>query len=429
MRFPAALLLSGTLVVPVLSAQKTTVSGYVTRAASRSDFDVNRIRIECNKNTNSGIIIGDKMLGRPGCPRTDMYVGEPARVEGSFDKAQASITADTIGFIQTPGDELSGSAVIDRVPPSASSPAAAGELVVRADGYLIHIPGKALIVWGAPLHSFADVKVGDWIDYEGHQQPDGTVVAEKVRFAPVVVGKREEQYRSKSNFNPSKVPASAKQSGASMYFLGMNPKRFPPYKDPEMQARIDEIGDKLIPAWQRDLIDSDPAKVHFRFQVISTRKFRDALALSSGVILVPQQVVARMQNDSQLAAVLADNIAVVLERWDFRHLSDARELAAAGYGADAAGFFIPGVVLVDPLLGVGGYRALMTKQEHQSGRVALALMRDAGYDIDQAPVAWWLLASKTPKPISDIPLPGRAAYLYKILGECWNNPAAVAGQR
>jgi len=153
------------------------------------------------------------------------------------------------------------------------------------------------------------------------------------------------------------------------------------------------------------------------------------LALSSGVILVPQQVVARMQNDSQLAAVLADNIAVVLERWDFRHLSDARELAAAGYGADAAGFFIPGVVLVDPLLGVGGYRALMTKQEHQSGRVALALMRDAGYDIDQAPVAWWLLASKTPKPISDIPLPGRAAYLYKILGECWNNPAAVAGQR
>jgi len=420
MRFPAALLLSGTLVVPVLSAQETTVSGYITRVASRSDFDVNRIRIECNKDTNSGIITGDKMLGRPGCPKTDIYVGEPARVEGSFDKAHASITAATIGFIQTPGDELSGSAVIDRIPPSASSPAAAGELVVRADGYLIHIPGKALIVWGAPLHSFADVKEGDWIDYIGSQQADGTIVAKKVRITPIVIRKSEQKFRQKSDFDPSKVPASARQNVLTETFLGVDYKKIPPSSDTALQARINEIGGKLIPAFQRNLASADPARIDFRFQLTADPKWREVAPLPSGIILIPRKAAERMQNDSQLAALLAGGIASALERGPYRMRGAVRATTLAAY-------------LYNPIYGPGvaaGARAVARhKQQEQSGRVALALMHDAGYDIDQAPVAWWLLASKTPKPISEIPLPRRAAYLYRILGECWNNPRAVAGGR
>lgn len=300
---------------------------------------------------------------------------------------------------------------------------------MRADGYPILITSKALIVWVPGLHSLADVKTGDWIDYQGERRSDGMVVAEKVRLAPLAVGKGEEKFRAKRDFDPSKVPDSARQSAVSMYFLGVNPKRFPAYDDLQMQSRVNEIGDKLIPAWQRRLSDSDPAKIHFRFQLISTGKFRDALALSSGVILLPRQVVTRMQNDSQLAAVLADNIAAVLEREDYRHLSTDRELTAGAYGAEVADLFIPGVDLVNPWLGIGGHEALKIKEEDQSGRVALWLLHDAGYDIDQAPVAWWLLAARTPQPISKIPLPHRAAYLYKILGECWNSPQAAAARQ
>ncbi|MGH9562634.1 MAG: hypothetical protein ACRD3S_14375, partial [Terracidiphilus sp.] len=60
--------------------------------------------------------------------------------------------------------------------------------------------------------------------------------------------------------------------------------------------------------------------------------------------------------------------------------------------------------------------------------VALCLMHDAGYDIGEAPKAWWLLNSKNPRPISRISLPHRAAYLYRILGETWYDPAANALQ-
>ncbi len=420
MRFPAALLLSGTLVVPVLSAQKISISGYVTRVASRSDFDVNRIRIECNKNTNSGIIIGDKMLGRLGCPKTDVYVGESARVEGSFDKAHASMKADTIGFIQTPGDELSGSAVIDRVPFLASSPAAAGELVVRADGYLIHIPGKALIVWVAPLHSFSDVKVGDWIDYVGRQQADGTIVANKVKITPIQVKNSEQKFRKKSEFDPSKVPATARQNVLTEAFIGVNYKKIPPSSDTALQARINDIGSKLIPAFQRNLASTDPARIDFRFQLTADPKWREVAPLPSGIILIPRKAAERMQNDSQLAALLAGGIASALERGPYRMRGAVRATTLAAY-------------VYNPIYGPGvaaGARAVARhKQQEQSGRVALALMHDAGYDIDQAPVAWWLLGAKTPKPTSEIPLPGRAAYLYKILGECWNNPGAVAARR
>jgi len=54
------------------------------------------------------------------------------------------------------------------------------------------------------------------------------------------------------------------------------------------------------------------------------------------------------------------------------------------------------------------------------------LLHDVGYDIDQAPVAWWLLDPISQQPLTDIEIPDRANYLYSILGETWHNPAAKA---
>jgi hypothetical protein len=144
------------------------------------------------------------------------------------------------------------------------------------------------------------------------------------------------------------------------------------------------------------------------------------VALPKGVILIPHQVAERMQNDSELAAVLADGIAFTTENEAFRMRAVVPIVATASFA-----YF-------DPLIAWGITDTAKTEVEQirddQSGRVALCLMHDAGYDIDQAPLAWWLLASKKPKPISTIPLPRRAAYLYRILGETWNNPAATAPQ-
>jgi hypothetical protein len=50
------------------------------------------------------------------------------------------------------------------------------------------------------------------------------------------------------------------------------------------------------------------------------------------------------------------------------------------------------------------------------------LLQDAKYDIYQAPLAWWTLASGKGKDLDEIAIPERAKDLYQVLGndlECW----------
>jgi hypothetical protein len=64
---------------------------------------------------------------------------------------------------------------------------------------------------------------------------------------------------------------------------------------------------------------------------------------------------------------------------------------------------------------------ILMHEREQSSRVSLVLQHDAGYE---APVAWRLLSSQKPQPLSEIETPDRATYLYGVLGEVWHNPAA-----
>ena len=48
-------------------------------------------------------------------------------------------------------------------------------------------------------------------------------------------------------------------------------------------------------------------------------------------------------------------------------------------------------------------------------------MKDAGYDLAEAPKAWWILSTKDPKPLVDLKLPERVQYLYEQLGTTWRS--------
>jgi hypothetical protein len=133
-----------------------------------------------------------------------------------------------------------------------------------------------------------------------------------------------------------------------------------------------------------------------------------------------------MQNDSQLAAILADAIACVLEKQTYR-MRAANTAIKVGGVASWAEFFpvIGGPAL---LAGIGSgtsQSVLVRKEEHQSGRVSLSLLHDAAFDVTQAPVAWWLLVPRKPKPLSSIQPPDRVVYLYRTLGEIWQNPPST----
>ena len=410
--------------------QHPDLDGYVTRAVSATDFDVNGIHILCSEKTlseepilSSGSRADNGKAGTQGCPARTPIVGTPMRVYGAMKRREHTLAATLIIASPIEPDEIGGSAVIDALANESSDGTRLDGLLVRADGYAIRITAQTEVSRRGGLHGSGAVKAGDWIEYKASPAKNGEYVAQRAKIFPVVVSKGESKLRAGSDFDPSAVPDNAKQNLLRESFLGYDPKRFPPYKDAAMQARVDRIGERLIPSWNQEMPDSNTAKIHFRFQVINAKWFHNAWTLPSGVILISRQVIERMENDDQLATVLADNIACALERQEFRVRPAAHAATAAFYGAEVADVFVPFVGPAVQVATMGGGAEVLRRQRQQSGRVSLRLLSDAGYDTRQAPLAWWRLATLKDEPVTALPMPDRAAYLYKVLGEHWNAEA------
>lgn len=412
MRAPAVLLLLCCTTVCFSQNDHATVTGYITRAASRSDFDVNGWRILCGPGTETGDPA--QHLYQQGCPQSPPFIGLRMAVYGRKEKRHV-VAATRLDVESVSAEEVAGSAVVESVSTSSGT----GTFSVRADGYPLLIDAATQISLKQPIRSLADIRPGVWIEYKGRQQPDGTIVVRAAGFRPNALTRRDEDLRARSEHDPASVPANAKQNTLSASWVGIDAERVPGFSDPAMQTRVVSIGQKLVPAWQRALAASDPDKMDFHFEV-TNGKFRAlVLCLPSGNILVPHQIVERLQNDDQLAAVLADAMACVLEKQTLRmHIGVPANSDEITEGLLVS--MIPGM----PLVGFTGGAIVAQKEIEQSARVSLELMHEAGYDLIQAPVAWWLLASKDTKPLSDTPLPYRAEYLYRILGTTWHTSNA-----
>jgi hypothetical protein len=413
--FLAVLLFAlGTSLVAQQPEYLPALDGYITRSASSADFDVNGFRAIVEKKAEfarGNLVQSQSILGNP-----DPYLGAHVLVFGKLDKKKQSIRAQRVLFVPPDSTEVKGSGLIDRLPaPPAGE--AEGKLVL-ADGYVILLSTKTSITFTPPLASLSDVGTNISISYIGEQREDGVVVASAVKLTRNNVPSRQEKAREKADYDPAAVDPNAKQNPAAKAFLGVDPKKTPPYPDPTMQARISKVGESLVPQYQKDLPDSDPTKLHFRFQLVDEPKLRDAMTWPSGVILVPKQVVERMENDSQLAAVLADGVAGLLQNQYYR-LQSLQIKAAA---AEVAELAIP--------FGVGAASQVATYKiasdaelriQRQAARISLCLMKDAGYNLAEAPKAWWILSTKEPKPLVDVKLPERVQYLYEQLGTTWRS--------
>lgn len=410
--------------------QSPAMDGYVTRVAATSDFDVNGFRVLCGSQTLLGPVprTGQVVQVR-GCPHNLPFVGQPMEVSGEKDRKKRTITAARIVALPLSDDEISGSAVIDAVPVLQSANPQPSALLVRADGYQILISKETRIEWTPPLGALNQVKAGDWMKYKGKIDANGVLVAGSVKLSPGAVSKAEHRFREKYEFDPSAGFPSPAPKPLNEWYGNTDLATIPIVVHSPLQQRIKAIGDKLIPAYERDLPGNDPARLNFHFQLVD-EPWRGCLVLPSGVIFVPVAAVERMQNDSQIAAVLAAALADVLERQQYR-TSRFGAPSAIQAGANFAAAYLPqggeiwGAGLVASKI---VQKDINTRLADQRGRVSLTLMHDAGYDIDQAPLAWWLLDSKKPRPIEKTVLPKYSAYLYQVLGEVWHTRSETIPQ-
>jgi hypothetical protein len=406
----------------VLSQQQKPIpvieNGYVTRATSLADFDVNGFHVISGKKTT---FLAQITLRENRTTRADPYLGQVVTIYGTLKKKKHQVIADNVLFPVVDSSTLTGFAIVDRILSSTGTTSVPLRLLVRADGYVILINATTKVTFESPLAFMPDIKPNVWLQYHGKTQPGGFILAETAIFSPNTVGNNEARLLNRSEYDASAVDPDSKQNIARWLLLGIDPKKNPPYQDAAMQARIDHIGSSLAD-YQRNLPDNDPLKIHFRFQLIDATNWKDAYTLPNGIMLIPFELIEHLQNDSQIATLLADNIARALEKQAYC-LQPGREQMAIGEIAGGLGglsTFGAATVAATSVAAADKRNA-----EDQNGRVSLGLLHDAGYDITQAPITWWLLAKTSAHDFSTVPIPPRSSNLYKSLGTTWHNYSEV----
>jgi hypothetical protein len=403
-----SLLLRGVLLLasPVyLCAQMSPLlDGYVTRIGTPQEFDVSGVHVSCSPGTMKRV--SEMQSVADGCaPRV---YGERLAIFGRRDKKTDTIVATQIDQIDTQiGETVSGFAVVDKV----FSPT-----LLRVDGYALQINPATKSTWHLPLVRNSEPEVHQWVQYEGKRDANGVLQATELVFFASAVTSREQKLRDKGEFNPTAVSEKDRQSRTSKFFLGANNKKIPAVHDTEQQARVDTIANRLIPESQKELPLSDPRKFDVRFQLVDS-KAKDCIGFANGIILVPMGV-AKALTDDELAAILADAIGRTLEKQSYRYLPRSVVRNAASVASTVGGLLIPGLGFASDAGSSFVDSKISKRLSEQTGRMSLVLMHDGGFDLKQAPIAWWRLSTKKPDFMKK-PAPYRSTYLFQALATTW----------
>lgn len=158
------------------------------------------------------------------------------------------------------------------------------------------------------------------------------------------------------------------------------------YDDPALDLYLRAILDRLTPAY---LTGSEH---QFSIAVVEDPTL-NAFALPDGTLVVHTGIIARMDNEAQLASVLAHEMAHVTQHHTLRAMQRQTEhkivgwgalLAAVALGVAGKGDAAQGVQLMSSAWLAGYSRA----HEDEADEVGLRYLYLAGYDVREAPEVW-----------------------------------------
>lgn len=164
--------------------------------------------------------------------------------------------------------------------------------------------------------------------------------------------------------------------------------------DPTLQSFVDSTGNRVLggrPA---------PEKVSYRFFVLRDPAV-NAFALPNGSVYITTGLLALLENEAQLAAILGHETAHVYERHPYLENRSLRKKTVASEIIAAATVFIPGgyaswlaataIANVGTLILVETVYGYSRELESQADRDSLAAMTAAGYNPHAMSVAFELL--------------------------------------
>jgi hypothetical protein len=386
-----------------------TRDGYVTRLDPPSSFWLNQRRIV----TTSSTTVATDTSSSVDEAKFSLGIISPGRhviVSGVEDKQTNIITAKRIEVLDAGSlVHRSGQGLEDRAP-ALSNDGTGLRGTVYADGYELIVNSKTKINLPQGTTDPNAWKPNLWIAYKADTQIDGSLLAMELNFIVDENIVDEQDFRNSNDFKIDLPDYDKKQPGKVHFFL----QTYHILPDRQLQDVINEFGQKLVPTWQRELPDSDPAKIHFRFFVLEkTKALEKPLSNDTGTVLIPSQVIANLQNEAQLASLLSANIAVALEKDIYRGRSHKHAQEAIDIALIPVPFsFGAGQMINDGAFSAGYWTPLA---EHEC-RVGLRYVVAAGYDPREAPLALQRISEKHPDSKPDKQLPTLANYADAELG-------------
>jgi predicted Zn-dependent protease len=153
------------------------------------------------------------------------------------------------------------------------------------------------------------------------------------------------------------------------------------YEDVVVTAYVNLVASRLVP-------ETISKEIDVEIKVLK-HPAPNAFALPHGVLYIHTGILARMENEAQLAAILGHEVSHIIHRHTLQTFRNVKQAAAftstLGVIGAPAGIYGLGVVLlgtVGALAAVSGYSQSLEEQADSEG---LRLMVNAGYDPGEAP--------------------------------------------
>ncbi|MGA9529857.1 MAG: M48 family metalloprotease [Terriglobales bacterium] len=207
------------------------------------------------------------------------------------------------------------------------------------------------------------------------------------------------------------------------------------YHDPATDAYLEKIGLSLVPR-------ETPENVQWRFRVVRDLEV-NAFALPNGSIYVNSGLLSRMENEAQLAGVLAHEVTHVTNRHGYLEFRSARKkmvaidvILAAARVAPYAGV---GAVVVNsmgnllPMIMIGTIFGYSRELEHEADVYAVNALYLQGYDLRQFSRGFELLRKGPEVDLSQEPvfwashpkLADRVKYVAAMAEKLQPNPSGL----
>ena len=404
------------------TVKQVKISGYVTNVISPTVFEIDDIKV--SRSETLTFTLENQDASSPFKPE-DIRVGTEIEVQGMLDDQTNELKANKVIIDLDQFRRIKNTTVLSRTPDGIIKGEKGWSGVFWADGRQIRIDETTQVLFelnkserkavtdaakktnskndataaaesdefsgSEPLKDIADVKLGMFATFEGVAKPDGAILASRIVFVKNELEKGEDGLW-KSMKITEKTPNFAAVEPGELKVTSVGKFKLLPNED--VQKYVERIGQSLIPAYQKNLADDDPQKIHFKFYVIRD-KAANAFALANGVVVVNSGMITMLENESQLAAVLAHEISHATQEHTWRQMNkDKSKRTALMVGSLAASIFAPGVGTMLQLINSAMINGYSRRLEDQADRIGLEYMVAANYDPREAPRVWKLMSRK-----------------------------------